>query len=186
MLLSQVSANEEDIDKLMHFLGALDERVNHSVMSSNFYTELGQWVVWNLDKVSDHLEAVKPNLEDHKMYAAGRIESVDAKAFFVGAKEEDELVYEDLRLNFATREVYRGERKLKISKTKFDILAYFMRYPKRSLPHRAIMNEIWGYDYSNIKNEHFYIYLLNKELEAGGEPKIIHSVWGTGYILELR
>jgi two-component system response regulator MprA len=94
------------------------------------------------------------------------------------------LRYEDLTLDPDTREVTRGSRRIELTAKEFELLRMFMMNPRRVLTRDAIMDKIWGYDYSGESNVlEVYINLLRQKLEAGGEPRIIQTVRGAGYVL---
>lgn len=94
------------------------------------------------------------------------------------------LQYSDLVLDTNTREARRGSRTITLTNKEYELLALFLRHPRQVLTREAIMDEIWGYDYSGESNVlEVYIGYLRQKLEAGGEPRLIHTVRGAGYTL---
>lgn len=92
--------------------------------------------------------------------------------------------YSDLTLDTATREARRGDRIIILTNKEYELLALFLRHPRQVLTREAIMDEIWGFDYSGESNVlEVYIGYLRQKLEAGGEPRLIHTVRGAGYAL---
>ena len=105
-----------------------------------------------------------------------RIEGLDAGA--------DALRYADVSLDPATREVYRGERRLQLTRTEFNLLELFMRNPKQVLTRSQIYERVWGYDFGATSNALWvYIGYLRRKLEENGEPRLLHTVRGVGYAL---
>lgn len=94
------------------------------------------------------------------------------------------LTYADLYLDPVTREVRRGERKFDLTPTEFDLLAYLLRHPRQVLPRESILQEVWGYDFGGNDNVlEVYVGYLRTKTEAGGEPRLIQTVRGVGYVL---
>ncbi len=92
--------------------------------------------------------------------------------------------YADLYLDPVTRETRRGDRQFSLSPKEFDLLAYLLRYPRQVLPRERILQDVWGYDFGGDGNVlEVYIRYLRGKTEAGGEPRLIHTVRGVGYVL---
>ncbi len=92
--------------------------------------------------------------------------------------------YADLTVDTRTRSARRGERELQLSATEFALLRYFLRYPRRVLTRDAILNAVWGEEFERPTNVvDVYVGYLRAKLEAGGEPRLLHTVRGVGYIL---
>jgi len=100
------------------------------------------------------------------------------------AEAEESLQYADLTLNTATRDVMRGSRRIELTAKEFDVLELFMRNPRQVLTRDILYERIWGYDFSGESNIiEVYVRYLRAKLEAGGEPRLIHTVRGVGYTL---
>jgi two-component system response regulator MprA len=98
--------------------------------------------------------------------------------------EEDWLTYADVRLNPTTREVRRGDRALRLTRTEFAILEAFLRHPRQVLTRAALFEQVWGYDFGETSNSvHVYLGYLRRKLEAEGEPRLLHTVRGVGFVL---
>lgn len=94
------------------------------------------------------------------------------------------LCFSDLTLNPGTREVFRGERAISLTRTEFALLELFMSYPKHVLTRSRILEEVWGYDFSTSSNAlEVYVGYLRRKTEADGESRLIHTVHGVGYVL---
>ena len=96
----------------------------------------------------------------------------------------EELTFSDLALNPATREVRRSGRPIELTRTEFTLLEMFMRRPRRVLDRSFILEEVWGYDFPTTANSlEVYVGYLRRKTEAEGEPRLIHTVRGVGYVL---
>jgi two-component system response regulator MprA len=98
---------------------------------------------------------------------------------------DDEVIsFSDLSLNLATREVRRGNRSMELTRTEFTLLEMFLRRPRRVLDRSFILEDVWGYDFPTTANSlEVYVGYLRRKTEAEGEPRLIHTVRGVGYVL---
>ena len=93
----------------------------------------------------------------------------------------------DLTLDPATRFVSRGDQKIELTAKEFALLIYFMRNPGRVLTRTMIGEHVWDYDFDPMTNViDVYVNYLRKKIEAGGEPKLIHTVRGVGYVMKAQ
>ena len=100
------------------------------------------------------------------------------------APAEDLLAFADLRLNPATREVWRGDRTIRLTRTEFAILEAFLRHPRQVLTRAMLFEQVWGYDFGETSNSvHVYLGYLRRKLEVGDEPRLLHTVRGVGFVL---
>ncbi|MGW5723944.1 response regulator transcription factor [Amycolatopsis sp. NPDC003865] len=94
------------------------------------------------------------------------------------------LSFADLTLDPGTREVRRGGREISLTRTEFALLELFLSYPKHVLTRGRILEEVWGYDFPTSGNAlEVYVGYLRRKTEAEGEPRLIHTVRGVGYVL---
>jgi len=94
------------------------------------------------------------------------------------------LQFAGVTLDPATREVHRGDRRLQLTRTEFNLLELFMRNPRQVLTRSQIYERVWGYDFGATSNALWvYIGYLRRKLEEGGEPRLLHTVRGVGYAL---
>jgi two-component system, OmpR family, response regulator MprA len=106
-----------------------------------------------------------------------------------GDEDEDDerertLIFEDLRLDRLAHEAWRGERVLALTRTEFLLLEMFLRHPRQVLTRSAIFEHVWGYDFGATSNSlGVYMGYLRRKTEAGGEPRLLHTVRGVGYVL---
>jgi two-component system response regulator MprA len=102
----------------------------------------------------------------------------------VDAAPHGALGFADLTLDPATREVRRGAREVRLTRTEFAILEVFMRHPRQVLTRPVLFEHVWGYDFGETSNSlHVYLGYLRRKLEAGDEPRLLHTVRGVGYAL---
>ena len=100
--------------------------------------------------------------------------------------DDEVLVVGTLRVEPASRQVWRGSREVELSKTEFDLLELLARNHGIVLDHSTIYDRIWGYDFGpESKNLAVYISYLRRKLELDGESKLIHTVRGVGYSLRV-
>ncbi|MEE1813995.1 response regulator transcription factor [Streptomyces sp. NPDC090082] len=98
--------------------------------------------------------------------------------------EDDVLAFEDLRMNLATREVTRGGRTVELTRTEFTLLEMFLAHPRQVLTREQILKAVWGFDFEPSSNSlDVYVMYLRRKTEAGGEPRLVHTVRGVGYAL---
>ncbi|HVM17105.1 MAG TPA: response regulator transcription factor [Gaiellaceae bacterium] len=96
----------------------------------------------------------------------------------------DVLSFADLELDVGTREVRRGDRQIELTRTEFHLLELLLRNPRQVLTRSLILERVWGYDFGPTSNSlDVYIGYLRRKTEAGGEPRLIHTVRGVGYAL---
>jgi two-component system response regulator MprA len=94
------------------------------------------------------------------------------------------LRYADLVLDPVAHEVHRGDRLIELSKTEFLLLELFMRHPRQVLTRSTIFEHVWGYDFGPTSNAlGVYMGYLRRKTEADGEPRLLHTVRGIGYVL---
>jgi two-component system response regulator MprA len=94
------------------------------------------------------------------------------------------LRFEDLSLDPQTREVRRGERAIELTRTEFLLLELLLRNARKVLTREIIFDRVWGYDFGyNSNSLEVYIGYLRRKTEADGEPRLIHTVRGVGYVL---
>lgn len=94
------------------------------------------------------------------------------------------LQYADLELDVAACRARRGARPLELTRTEYALLEFFLRNPQRVLSRNLILDAVWGYDFGASSNALWvYISYLRAKLEASGEPRLIQTVRGLGYVL---
>lgn len=102
------------------------------------------------------------------------------------APDDDVLSFADLRMDLATREVTRGERRVELTRTEFTLLEMFLSHPRQVLTREQILKAVWGFDFEPSSNSlDVYVMYLRRKTEAGGEPRLVHTVHGLGYRLDV-
>ncbi|GAB3082979.1 response regulator transcription factor [Nocardioides zeae] len=142
------------------------------------------------DAVGERVEGLDAGADDYltKPFALeellARIRALLRRA--VPTEQADErLVFADLAMDLASREVFRGERAIELTRTEFTLLEMFLRRPRRVLERSFILEEVWGYDFPTTANSlEVYVGYLRRKTEAEGEPRLIHTVRGVGYVLK--
>ena len=98
--------------------------------------------------------------------------------------ESPALTFSDLSLDPVTREVTRGHRQISLTRTEFALLEMLIANPRRVLTRSRILEEVWGFDFPTSGNAlEVYVGYLRRKTEAEGEPRLIHTVRGVGYVL---
>ena len=96
----------------------------------------------------------------------------------------NKLAYADLWLDPATRKARRGTRSIPVSPREYDLLVCLLQHPRQVLSHEQLVRTVWGDDFGGDSNLlEVYISYLRKKLEAAGEPRLIQTVRGVGYVL---
>jgi two-component system response regulator MprA len=96
----------------------------------------------------------------------------------------ERLVFGDLELDPLTREAHRGGRPIQLSRVEYDLLELFLRNPRQVLPRSVIYERVWGFDASLTSNSlDVIVGHLRRKLEAGGEPRLLHTTRGVGFAL---
>jgi DNA-binding response OmpR family regulator len=90
----------------------------------------------------------------------------------------------DLSLNVDTHEVIRGERMVELTQREFELLEYLMRNERIVISRQRLLDEVWGYDpFSTTNTIEVFVSNLRRKLEAEGEPRLLHTIRGAGYVL---
>ncbi len=98
--------------------------------------------------------------------------------------ESPAMTFADLSLDPVTREVTRGQRQISLTRTEFALLEMLIANPRRVLTRSRILEEVWGFDFPTSGNAlEVYVGYLRRKTEAEGEPRLIHTVRGVGYVL---
>ncbi|KAB8185060.1 response regulator [Microbispora catharanthi] len=96
----------------------------------------------------------------------------------------DVLAFGDLRMDTVSWEVTRAGRRLDLTRTEHLLLELFLTHPRQVLTREQILREVWGFDFEPSSNSlDVYVMYLRRKTEAGGLPRLIHTVRGVGYVL---
>lgn len=145
------------------------------------------------DSVSERVAGLDAGADDYltKPFALeellARTRSLVRRAARPAAVETQQieiLKFEDLELDPATRDVTRGGRQISLTRTEFALLELLLRNPRKVLSRTTILEDVWGYDFPTSGNAlEVYIGYLRRKTEADGEPRLIQTVRGVGYVL---
>jgi two-component system response regulator MprA len=94
------------------------------------------------------------------------------------------LTFADLTLDTNTRQAHRKGREINLTATEYDLIELFLQHPRQVLTREVIFDRVWGYDFGGESNVlDVYIRYLRQKLEEAGEPRLIFTVRGVGYVL---
>lgn len=139
------------------------------------------------DAIEDRVEGLEQGADDYliKPFApAELVARVNALLRRSGASAREAFSFADLELDPISREGRRGGRPFTLSPTEFTLLRLLMRHPRQVLERGQILSNVWGPDFSGDDNIiEVYISYLRKKTEDGGEPRLIQTIRGVGYVL---
>ncbi|WP_168735116.1 response regulator transcription factor [Mycobacterium ulcerans] len=144
------------------------------------------------DSVSERVAGLDAGADDYlpKPFALEEL-LARMRALLRRTKPEDDeaadsvaMTFSDLSLDPVTREVTRGARRISLTRTEFALLEMLIANPRRVLTRSRILEEVWGFDFPTSGNAlEVYVGYLRRKTEAEGEPRLIHTVRGVGYVL---
>jgi two-component system response regulator MprA len=98
--------------------------------------------------------------------------------------QDKKLTFHDLTLDRGTRRAYRDERVISLTAKEYELLELFMEHPRQVLTREVIYDRVWGYNFGGQSNIiEVYVRYLRQKLEKEGEPRLIHTLRGVGYVL---
>jgi two-component system response regulator MprA len=143
------------------------------------------------DAVGDRVEGLDAGADDYltKPFALqellARLRALLRRVVPHEDAPDETLTFADMSMDMATREVRRGDRLVELTRTEFALLEMFLRRPRRVLERSFILEEVWGYDFPTTANSlEVYVGYVRRKTEAMGEPRLIHTVRGVGYVLK--
>jgi len=95
----------------------------------------------------------------------------------------DHLRFADLVLDVANRDAWRGSRSLSLTHTEFALLEHFLRHPRQVLTREQLLDAVWAGEPESDNVVAVYVGYMRQKLEERGEPRLIHTVRGSGYTL---
>jgi two-component system, OmpR family, response regulator MprA len=140
------------------------------------------------DAIADRVQGLEVGADDYLVKPFAPEELVArVKALLRRSQEEQHEVlrYADVELDTGTRVAHRGAREIELSPTEYELLALFLRRPRQVLTREIILDRVWGIDFEGSSNVmEVYVGYLRTKLEAEGEPRLIHTVRGVGYVFK--
>jgi two-component system, OmpR family, response regulator MprA len=138
------------------------------------------------DLVDDRVAGLDAGADDYlvKPFALAELRARLRALLRRNEASTERLGYADLVLDLAAARVTRGEREISLTRTEYLLLELFLRNPGRVLSHSQIFQAVWGYDFG-LRSNNLWVYMsyLRTKLEAAGEPRLLHTVRGLGYVL---
>jgi two-component system response regulator MprA len=141
------------------------------------------------DAVGDRVSGLDAGADDYlvKPFALDEL-NARVRALLRRANGDEEpperLAYADLRLDLSSLRAHRGDRALELTRTEQRLLELLLRNPGQVLPRDVIYERVWGHDISATSNSlDVYVGYLRRKTEEGGEPRLIHTVRGVGFML---
>jgi two-component system, OmpR family, response regulator MprA len=142
------------------------------------------------DAVSDRVAGLDAGADDYlvKPFALEELLARVRALLRRAAPGEDDrrpLRFADLVLDPMSHEVGRSDRPIELTRTEFSLLELFLRHPRQVLTRSVIFENVWGYDFGSRSNSlEVYMGYLRRKTEAAGEPRLLHTVRGVGYVLK--
>jgi two-component system response regulator MprA len=177
---AQSPADAIVLDLLMPEVGGLE--VCRSLRARG--DEVPVLVVTARDAVSDRVEGLDAGADDYlvKPFAVEELRARLRALLRRTGGGDGTLRFADVTLDPSTREASRGERRLQLTRTEFNLLELFLRNPRQVLTRSQIYERVWGYDFGATSNALWvYIGYLRRKLEENDEPRLLQTVRGVGY-----
>jgi two-component system response regulator MprA len=140
------------------------------------------------DTITDRVKGFETGADDYLVKPFAPEELVARiKALLRRSQEKriEVLRYADIELDTGTRIAHRGTREIDLSPTEYELLLLFMKRPRQVLTREIILDRVWGMDFEGSSNVmEVYVGYLRAKLEVKGEPRLIHTVRGVGYVFK--
>jgi DNA-binding response OmpR family regulator len=141
------------------------------------------------DEVDDRVRGLQAGADDYivKPFAMQEVVArVQALLRRRPASEGDALQAGDVRLDPRARSAHRGERDLDLTRREFELLEFLLRHQGEVVERRRLHEEVWGYTFDPGTNvADVFVGYLRRKLEADGEPRVLQTVRGIGFILQV-
>ncbi|MGH2582856.1 MAG: response regulator transcription factor [Anaerolineales bacterium] len=139
------------------------------------------------DSVSDRVLGLDAGADDY-MVKPFNLDELNARIRALLRRtqtpKQKSYTFMDLKLDTGTRRAERNGRVIDLTAKEYELLELFMRNPRQVLTREMIYDDVWGYDFGGESNIiEVYIRYLRQKLEESGEPRLLHTVRGMGYVL---
>jgi two-component system response regulator MprA len=138
------------------------------------------------DEIDDRVAGLDAGADDYlvKPYALRELKARLRALLRRRDVPDQTLAFANLRIEALSRDAYRGDRRLVLSRTEYNLLELFLLHPRQVLPRATIFERVWGYDFGPSSNLiGVYMGYLRRKTEQDGEARLLHTVRGVGYIL---
>jgi two-component system response regulator MprA len=187
--LARVASAQPDavvIDVMMPRLGGLE--ATRALRAAG--NDIPILVLTARDSVAHRVDGLDAGADDYltKPFALeellARLRALLRRRATTGEAAADPLSFAELSLDPVTRDVRRGDRAISLTRTEFALLELFLRRPRHVLDRAYILEAVWGFDFPTTANSlEVYVGYLRRKTEAAGEPRLLHTVRGVGYVL---
>ena len=142
------------------------------------------------DAINDRVQGLDVGADDYLVKPFALAELLARLRALLRRRPEDAgdvLRFADLSLDPVTREAHRGDRPFTLTRIEYDLLELLLRHPRQVLTRELILDRVWGYTFDSGTNSlAVYVGYLRRKTEADGEPRLIHTARGVGYVLRER
>ena len=139
------------------------------------------------DAINDRVQGLDVGADDYLVKPFALAELLARLRALLRRRPEDAgdvLRFADLSLDPVTREAHRGDRPFTLTRIEYDLLELLLRHPRQVLTRELILDRVWGYTFDSGTNSlAVYVGYLRRKTEADGEPRLIHTARGVGYVL---
>jgi two-component system response regulator MprA len=139
------------------------------------------------DAIEDRVGGLDAGADDYVVKPFALAELLARLRALLRRRPEDPgetLTFMDLSLDPVTREARRGDRTFTVTRIEFDLLELLLRHPRQVLTRELILDRVWGYTFDSGTNSlAVYVGYLRRKTEEDGEPRLIHTARGVGYVL---
>jgi two-component system, OmpR family, response regulator MprA len=145
------------------------------------------------DSVADRVAGLDAGADDYLVKPfdfdelVARVRALLRRAQPAATTTNEVLQFDDISLDLTSHILTRAGEQIELTPREFDLLELFMRHPNQVLTRSTLMQRVWGEDFFGESNVlEVVIGNLRRSLEAGGQPRVIQTVRGIGYVLRLR
>jgi two-component system response regulator MprA len=139
------------------------------------------------DAINDRVQGLDAGADDYLVKPFALAELLARLRALLRRRHDDAgeiLRFADLELDPGSREARRGDREFTLTRIEFDLLELLLRHPRQVLTREVILDRVWGYSFDSGTNSlAVYVGYLRRKTEEGGEPRLIHTARGVGYVL---